>query len=36
VGLAGVSLLTSGWVIVMVVMSARRLAEDVRDVVRGR
>jgi uncharacterized membrane protein HdeD (DUF308 family) len=34
--LTGVSLLTSGWAIVMVAMSARRLAEDARDVIRGR
>lgn len=34
--LAGVSLLTSGLAIVMVAMSARRLAEDVRDVIGGR
>jgi uncharacterized membrane protein HdeD (DUF308 family) len=34
--LAGVSLLTSGWAIVMVAMSVRSLAEDVRDAVRGR
>jgi uncharacterized membrane protein HdeD (DUF308 family) len=34
--LAGVSLLTSGLAIVMVAMSVRSLAEDVRDVVRGR
>ena len=34
--LAGVSLLTSGWAIVMVAMSARSLAENVKDVIRGR
>ena len=34
--LAGVSLLTSGWAIVMVAMSARNLVEDVRNVIRGR
>jgi uncharacterized membrane protein HdeD (DUF308 family) len=34
--LAGVSLLTSGWVIVMVTMSARSLVEDVRNVIRRR
>jgi uncharacterized membrane protein HdeD (DUF308 family) len=34
--LAGVSLFTSGWAIVMVAMSARSLAEDVRGVIRGR
>ena len=33
--LAGVSLLTSGWAIVMVAMSVRSLAEDVRDAIRG-
>jgi len=34
--LAGVNLLTSGWAIVMVAMSVRSLAEDVRDAIRGR
>ena len=33
--LAGVSLLTSGWAIVMVAMSVRSFAEDVRDAIHG-
>ena len=34
--LAGVSLLTSGWAIVMVAMSVRGLAHDVREAISGR
>lgn len=34
--LAGVSLLTSGWAIVMVAMSVRSVAQDVRDAISGR